>query len=158
MLCYADIADSRDRWRRTSMTSVGKVTATVWRVEKFLCTQPDSKRRPFAYETRMVPQDHCQCTLFTVTSVIIVAHSYQMSNWPPKMQFKSNTGLPPPLLRSWPLNQPDRWNLRFSNSRFPIGHLTADDRSTCGRDWNQTKKKKRFVAEKIKPVRLHKFR
>jgi hypothetical protein len=32
MLCYAYIAESRDRWRPTSMTSVGKVTATVWRV------------------------------------------------------------------------------------------------------------------------------
>jgi hypothetical protein len=27
--------------------------------EKFLCTQPESNRRPLAYETRMVPQDHC---------------------------------------------------------------------------------------------------
>jgi hypothetical protein len=43
------------------MTSVGKVTATEWR-EKCLCTQPESNRRPLAYETRMVPQDHCQCS------------------------------------------------------------------------------------------------
>jgi hypothetical protein len=45
-----------------------------WR-EKFLCTQPESSRRPFAYETRMVPQDHCQCrksnhaVIYTIISI-----------------------------------------------------------------------------------------
>jgi hypothetical protein len=47
--------------QRQSMTSVGDVTAEEGR-EKFLCTQPESSRRPFAYETRMVPQNHCKCT------------------------------------------------------------------------------------------------
>jgi hypothetical protein len=51
-----------DGVQRQSMTSVGEVTAEEGR-EKFLCTQPESSRRPFAYETRMVPQDHCQCTI-----------------------------------------------------------------------------------------------
>jgi hypothetical protein len=35
-----------------------------WR-EKFLCTQPESNQRPLAYETRMVPQDFCQCTSYS---------------------------------------------------------------------------------------------
>jgi hypothetical protein len=43
------------------MTSVGEVTAEERR-EKFLCTQPESNWRPLAHETRMVPQDHFQCT------------------------------------------------------------------------------------------------
>jgi hypothetical protein len=45
------------------MTSVSEVTAEEGR-EKFLCTQPKLNREPLAYETRMVEQDHCQCTLW----------------------------------------------------------------------------------------------
>jgi hypothetical protein len=52
-----------DDAKRQSMTSVGEVTAEEGR-EKFLCTQPKSNRQPLAYETRMVPQDHCQCVNF----------------------------------------------------------------------------------------------
>jgi hypothetical protein len=37
------------------------VTAEEGR-EKFCAPSWESNRRPLAYETRMVPQDHCQCT------------------------------------------------------------------------------------------------
>jgi hypothetical protein len=57
----ADFCGWIDGAQRQSMTSVGEVTAEEER-EKFLCTQPESNRQPLAYETRMVPQDHCQCT------------------------------------------------------------------------------------------------
>jgi hypothetical protein len=59
-MLFCALCDAEDRWRLTSsMTSVGEVTAEEGR-EKFLCTKQESNRRPFAYETRMVPQDHCQ--------------------------------------------------------------------------------------------------
>jgi hypothetical protein len=57
----ADFRGWIDGAQRQSMTSVGEVTAEEER-EKFLCTQPESNRQPLAYETRTVPQDHCQCT------------------------------------------------------------------------------------------------
>jgi hypothetical protein len=48
-----------DGAQRQSMTSLGEESAEEER-EKFLSTQPESNRQPLAYETRMVPQDHCQ--------------------------------------------------------------------------------------------------
>jgi hypothetical protein len=62
-----------DGAQRQSLTSVGEVTAEEGR-EKFLCTQPESSRRPFAYETRMVPQDQpvhfCQQWTDTTTALL----------------------------------------------------------------------------------------
>jgi hypothetical protein len=60
----ADFCGRIDGAKRQSMTSVSEVTAEEGR-EKFLCTQPESSRQPLAYETRMVPQDHCQCMQIT---------------------------------------------------------------------------------------------
>jgi hypothetical protein len=57
----ADFCGRIDCAKRQSVTSVSEVTAEEGR-EKFLCTQLESNRQPLAYETRMVPQDHCQCT------------------------------------------------------------------------------------------------
>jgi hypothetical protein len=59
MFC-ADFRGRIDGAKRQSVTSVGEVTAEEGR-EKFVCTQPESNRQSLTYETRMVPQDHCQC-------------------------------------------------------------------------------------------------
>jgi hypothetical protein len=53
-----------DGTKRQSMTSVGEVTAEEGRGRKcFYCAPSrESSRRTLAYETSMVPQDHCQRT------------------------------------------------------------------------------------------------
>jgi hypothetical protein len=61
----ADFCGWLDGAQRQSMRSVGEVTAEEER-EKFLCTQPELNGQPLAYETRMVPQEHCQCTTISV--------------------------------------------------------------------------------------------
>jgi hypothetical protein len=62
MLCYADMADSRDRWGHISMTLVGKVTATVLRENVFV-PPPGSNQRSLACSasvqtTRFDSNDH----------------------------------------------------------------------------------------------------
>jgi hypothetical protein len=53
-----------DGAKRQSMTSVGEVTAEEGRGRKSFFSAPsrESNRQSLAYETIMVPQDHCQRT------------------------------------------------------------------------------------------------
>jgi secreted trypsin-like serine protease len=91
MLCNADIADSRDRWRRTSMTSVGKVTVTVWRAERKVFSAPsrESSRRSLAYETSMVPQDHCQRTWSMCAATVNMKKPRLIINCGPYSRYQS---------------------------------------------------------------------
>jgi hypothetical protein len=67
-----------DGAQRQSMTSVGEVSAEEGR-EKFLCTQPELSRQPFVYETRMVPQDHYQCTVLPFHRVCLLCFSVRFN-------------------------------------------------------------------------------
>jgi hypothetical protein len=58
----ADFRGRIDGAKYQRMTSVGEVTEEEGR-EFFLCTEQELNRRPLPFEKRMVPQDHCQCTL-----------------------------------------------------------------------------------------------
>jgi hypothetical protein len=74
----ADFRGRIDGAKCQSLTSVGEVRAEERR-EKFLCTHPESNRQPLAYETSMVPQDHCQCTVCTMSGMRRTTEIYQLS-------------------------------------------------------------------------------
>jgi hypothetical protein len=62
----ADFRGRIEGAKRQSMTSVGEVTAEEGRGRKWFFSAPsrDTNRQSLAYETSMVPQDHCQRTSF----------------------------------------------------------------------------------------------
>jgi hypothetical protein len=69
----ADFRGRKDGAKGQSMTSVGEVTAEEGRGRKcFSAPSREWNRQSLAYETSMVPQDHCQRTFRTKVLTVAI--------------------------------------------------------------------------------------